>query len=87
MLEKSVDDYWNVDGDRELADMWTGFTRFTFFWAKSHWMDVRVPGRDWQKKPNDLQARQNMARNVETYVWGIKTEREAKVGYRETKAR
>ena len=28
MLEKSVDDCWNVDGDRELSDAWTGFTRF-----------------------------------------------------------
>ena len=29
MLEKSVDDCWHVDGDRELSDTWTGFTRFT----------------------------------------------------------
>ena len=29
MLEKRIDDYWNVDGDRELSDTWTGFTRFT----------------------------------------------------------
>ena len=29
MLEKNIDDYWNFDGDRELLDMWTGFTRFT----------------------------------------------------------
>ena len=30
MLEKNIDDYWNVDGDRELSDTWTGSTRFTF---------------------------------------------------------
>ena len=29
MLEKNVDDCWSVDGDRELSDTWTGFTRFT----------------------------------------------------------
>ena len=29
MLEKSIDDYWNVGGDRELPDPWTRFTRFT----------------------------------------------------------
>ena len=29
MLEKNIDDYWNVDGDRELSNTWTGFTRFT----------------------------------------------------------
>ena len=28
MLEKQVEDYWNVDGERELSDAWTGFTRF-----------------------------------------------------------
>ena len=31
MLEKNIDDYWNVDGDRELSDTWTGFTRFILF--------------------------------------------------------
>ena len=25
MLEKSIDDYWNVDGDRDLSGTWTGF--------------------------------------------------------------
>ena len=29
MLETYFDDYWNVDGDRELSDTWTGFFRFT----------------------------------------------------------
>ena len=28
LLEKHIDDYWNVDGERELSDSWTGFTRF-----------------------------------------------------------
>ena len=28
MSEKNIEDYWNVDGDRELSDSWTGFTRF-----------------------------------------------------------
>ena len=29
LLERRIDDYWNVDGDREVSDAWTGFTRFT----------------------------------------------------------
>ena len=29
-LEKNIDDYWNVNGQRELSDAWTGFTRFIF---------------------------------------------------------
>ena len=27
LLEKNIEDYWNVDEDRELSDAWTGFTR------------------------------------------------------------
>ena len=30
MLEKNIDDYWNVDGESELQDAWTSFT------AKGH---------------------------------------------------
>ena len=29
MLEKQIEDYWNVDGDRQLSDARTGLTRFT----------------------------------------------------------
>ena len=28
MLEKQIEDCWNVDGENELSDAWTGFTRF-----------------------------------------------------------
>ena len=28
IVGENVDDYWNVDGERELSDAWTGFTRF-----------------------------------------------------------
>ena len=27
--EKRIDDYWNIDGSRDLSDYWTGFTQFT----------------------------------------------------------
>ena len=27
--EKRIDDYWNIDGSRDLSDLWTGFTQFT----------------------------------------------------------
>ena len=32
--EKRIDDYWNIDGRRELSDAWTGFTQFTVFEEK-----------------------------------------------------
>ena len=27
--EKRIDDFWNIDGSRDLSDPWTGFTQFT----------------------------------------------------------
>ena len=30
MTEKSIDNYWNVDGDRELSDMRTGFHKIYY---------------------------------------------------------
>ena len=27
--EKRIDDYWNIDGSRDLSDPWTGFTQVT----------------------------------------------------------
>ena len=31
---ENIDDYWNGDGERELPDKWTGFTRFTILKEK-----------------------------------------------------
>ena len=44
MLEKNVDDYWSIEGDRDPSDSWTGFTRFTI-------LDEKVPdGYTWSGK-------------------------------------
>ena len=32
--EKRIDDYWNIDGSRDLSDPWTGFTQFTLLKEK-----------------------------------------------------
>ena len=32
--EKRIDDYWNVDGSRDLSDPWTDFTQFTLLEEK-----------------------------------------------------
>ena len=45
LLEKHIDDYWNVDGDRELSETWTGFTRFTIL-EENLLVDIRVPERE-----------------------------------------
>ena len=86
LLEKKIDDYWNVDGGRELSDAWTGFTRFIL-------LNERPPdGYTWSgerltRKQLDIQARQCMARYLEAYVWCSEKESKTKMGYRETKAR
>ena len=32
--ERRIDDYWNIDGSRDLSDSWTGFTQFTLLEEK-----------------------------------------------------
>ena len=34
MQERRLDDYWNIDGSRDLSDSWTGFTQFTLLEEK-----------------------------------------------------
>ena len=33
--EKRIDDYWNIDGSRDLSDPWTGFTQITLLDEKA----------------------------------------------------
>ena len=53
--EKRIDDYWNIDGSRDLSDSWTGFTQFTL---------VVVRG-ETDKTAVNVQARWFMARALE----------------------
>ena len=53
--EKRIDDYWNIDGSRDLYDYWTGFTQFTLFDEKA------LDGYTWSRKRltrNSLHPRQ-----------------------------
>ena len=43
--EKRIDDYWNIDGSRDLSDPWTSFTQFTLLDEKPP-EDFHGPGRD-----------------------------------------
>ena len=43
-----VDDYWNIDGSRDLFDSWTGFhSVYSVEWKTSRWTHV-VRARDWR---------------------------------------
>ena len=79
MLEKNINDYWNVDGDRELSDTWTGFTIFTKLIEKPPDGYTRPPGQTlcdylWQEIWKEMSD-------------ASKRKKKGKVGCRETKAR
>ena len=76
--EKRIDDYWNIDGSRDLSDSWTGFTQFTqldekppegFMWS----------GGEIDEKTAYMQARSSMARALEINGKARQAEGEAKV--------
>ena len=56
--EKRIDDYWNVDGSRDLSDPWTGFTRFILLEEKPPdgflWSGERLTGKQLTSRPDHL---------------------------------
>ena len=43
LQESRFDDYWNIDGDWDLAEPWTGFTQFTILSEKTLQTDLCGP--------------------------------------------
>ena len=58
MSEKNIDDYWNVNGDRELSDTWNGFTRFAFLSEQPPegytWSGRRLTRKQTTSRPDKL---------------------------------
>ena len=56
--EKRIDDYWNIDGSRDLSDPWTGFTQFTLLDEKAPdgymWSGVRLTRKQLTSRPDYL---------------------------------
>ena len=56
--EKRIDDYWNIDGSRDLSDPWTGFTQFTQLDQKPPdgymWVGGRLTKRQATSRPDHL---------------------------------
>ena len=56
--EKRIDDYWNVDGSRDLSDPWTGFTQFTSLEEKPPdgymWSRWRLTRKQQTSRPDHL---------------------------------
>ena len=58
MQESRIDDYWNIDGSRDLSDSWTGFTQFTLLEEKPPdgymWSGGRLTKRQATSTPDHL---------------------------------
>ena len=56
--ERRIDDYWNIDGSRDLSDSWTGFTQFTLLEEKPPdgymWSGERLTRRQSTSRPDHL---------------------------------
>ena len=53
--EKRIDDYWNIDGSRDLSDSWTGFTQFTLLEEDGYmWSGGRLTKRQVTSRPDHL---------------------------------
>ena len=84
MLERRIDDYWNIEGDRDLAGSWTGFTRFTMLEEKPPdgytWSEGQLTKKQSTSRPDYLmpeiwKVMSEAAQGKEkTEVWYRKTE-------------
>ena len=56
--EKRIDDYWNIDGSRDLSDPWTGFTQFILLEEKPPegymWSGRRLTRKQLTSRPYHL---------------------------------
>ena len=80
MQESRINDYWNIDGSRDLSDSWTGFTQFTLLGEKPLdgyvWSGCRLTRRQLTSRPDYLwpELWTNLARNAklrEEQKWAI----------------
>ena len=58
LQERRIDDYWNIDGSRELFGSWTGFTQFTILEEKppdgKMWSGERLTREQITSRPHHL---------------------------------
>ena len=52
--ERRIDDYWNIDGSRDLSDPWTGFTQFTLLDEKAPDGFLWSGGKQLTSRPDHL---------------------------------
>ena len=62
--ERRIDDYWNIDGSRDLSHYWTRFTQFILLIKKPP-DGYMWSGGETDKKAANIQARSFMARTLD----------------------
>ena len=86
LLKKNIEDYWNVDGERELSDAWTGFTRFVLLKERPPegytWSGRRLTRKHTTSRPDDVLPDLSKFKSDAAEKKG-----KTKMGYRETNAR
>ena len=75
---KRIDDYWNIDGSRDLSDPWTGFTQLRY-WKNNLLMDMCGPGGRLTRKQLTSRPDYFMARTLDEMGKKCPAEGEAKV--------
>ena len=89
LFKKQIDDYWNLDGERENYQMHGQASQDLFYWMKGHLTDKHGPVRDLRgnKQPS---RPDNVWRQlcVEAHVWcAAKSEAKKKRAIEKSKAR
>ena len=77
--ERRIDDFWNIDGSRDLSDSWTGVTQFTLLKEKPP-DGYMWSGMETDKTASDIQTRSFMARALDKLGKKCKAQGEAEMG-------
>ena len=76
--EKRIDDYWNIDGSRDLSDPWTSFTQFTqleekppegYMWSRKRLTRTQITSRPDHLWPKFLESMGKHAMLKEKQLW------------------
>ena len=81
--KRRIDDYWNINGSRDLSPFWTGFTQFTLFDERPPegymWSGERLTKRQLTSRPDHLwpELWRGMSKNAklrEKHKWAIENQ-------------
>ena len=80
MRESRIDDYWNIDGSRDLSASWTGFTQFTplserppegYTWSGERLTRKRTTSRPDSVWPEIWKDMSDASKRKEKQKWAI----------------